>query len=88
MTRIAHPSPRLDCKPQAPTPEATHNFPDLDQITTPTVTTTAAAYYLNRRPQTLRCWACMENGPARPIRVNGRLAWPVADIRALLGVSK
>lgn len=62
------------------------NFPPLEQVTRPTVPTDAAAYYLNRQPQTLRAWACLENGPIRPQRVNGRLAWGVADIRALLGV--
>lgn len=51
------------------------------------VDTTTTAYYLNRRPQTLRGWACHEDGPLRPIRIMGRLAWPVADIRRLLGVS-
>ena len=49
------------------------------------VDTNVAAYYLNRRPQTLRGWACKENGPLRPIRINGRLAWPVCEIRRLLG---
>lgn len=88
MTSIAHSSLRSGCKPQAPTPEVTHNFPDLDLVTSPTVTTAAAAYYLNRAPQTLRLWACLENGPIRPTRVHGRLAWRVADIAKLLGVSK
>jgi hypothetical protein len=59
-------------------------FPPLEQITRPTVPTDAAAYYLNRQPQTLRAWACLENGALRPIRISGRLAWPVAAIRALL----
>lgn len=59
--------------------------PALDVVTRPTVDTTAAAYYLNRRPQTLRGWACHENGPLRPRRINGRLAWSVMEIRALLG---
>lgn len=49
--------------------------------------TREAARHLNRAPQTLRLWACMENGPLRPVRVNGRLAWPVADIRRVLGVA-
>ena len=49
------------------------------------VPTHCAAYHLNRRPQTLRRWACMENGPIRPIRVNGRLGWFVADLRTLVG---
>lgn len=62
-------------------------LPTLDSITRPTVDTAAAAYYLNRRPQTLRGWACLENGPLRPLRMNGRLAWPVADIRRAMGVA-
>jgi len=49
-----------------------------------TLTTALAAKALNRKPQTLRSWACFENGPVRPIRINGRLAWLVADIQALL----
>ncbi len=51
------------------------------------VPTSVAAYYLNRSPQTLRMWACKENGPLRPIRINGRLAWSVATIRAILGMT-
>jgi hypothetical protein len=61
------------------------NFPPLESVTRPTVDTAAAAYYSNRRPQTLRIWACKESGPIRPLRVHGRLAWPVADLRRLLG---
>ncbi len=49
------------------------------------VVPTDVAAALNRRPQTLRKWACLENGPIRPVRTNGRLAWRVADIQALLG---
>lgn len=60
-------------------------FTPLDQETRPTVGT-AAAYYLDRKPQTLHIWACKENGPVRPVRVNGRLAWPVAEIKRALGV--
>jgi len=63
---------------------ATYQFTPLDQVTNPTVATDAAAYYLNRKSQTLRSWACLENGPLRPIRINGRLAWSVAGIKALL----
>lgn len=48
--------------------------------------TPEAAFHLNRAAQTLRLWACLENGPLRPIRVNGRLAWPVAELRRVLGV--
>jgi hypothetical protein len=63
------------------------NFPPLDKVTSPTVSTEMAAYYLNRRPQSLRAWACLESGPLRPTRINGRLAWSVAEIKALTGVA-
>lgn len=53
-----------------------------------TLDTATAAYHLSRQPQTLRTWACLENGPIRPVRVNGRLAWPTDAIRRLLGVQQ
>ena len=62
-------------------------FQPLEQVTRPTVPTNQAAYYLNRRPQTMRSWASLQNGPIRPIRVNGRLAWKIEDIRTVLNVS-
>ena len=49
--------------------------------------TAEAAAHLSRAQQTLRIWACREDGPVRPIRVNGRLMWPVAQLRELLGVA-
>ena len=49
--------------------------------------TNEAALQLNRAEQTLRLWACHENGPLRPIRINGRLAWPVSELRRVLGVT-
>ncbi len=63
-------------------------FPPLESIGRPYVPTEQAAHYLLRRPQTLRGWACAETLPEglRPTRINGRLAWPVAGIRAGLGV--
>ena len=48
------------------------------------IDTNAAAFHLGRKPQTLRKWACHEDGPLRPIRINGRLAWSVADLKRLL----
>ena len=63
------------------------NFPPLDRETRAAVDTETAAYHLSREPQTLRVWACKENGPLRPLRVHGRLAWPTAEIRRLLGVT-
>lgn len=57
----------------------------LNQETRTALPTSEAARHLNRAQQTLRLWACYESGPIRPIRVNGRLAWPTAEIRRLLG---
>lgn len=62
-------------------------FVTLDRETRAAVDTETAAYHLSREPQTLRVWACKENGPLRPLRVHGRLAWPTAEIRRLLGVA-
>jgi hypothetical protein len=62
-------------------------FPPLDRETRAVVDTETAAHHLNRRPQTLRCWAAYESGPLKPVRINGRLAWPIAEIRRLLGVT-
>ena len=67
---------------------APQQFTPLELEHRPTVVTAAAAHYLNRRPQTLRGWACLETGPVRPIRINGRLAWKTDDLRRVLGVSK
>lgn len=60
-------------------------YTPLDAVTRTAVDTAAAAFYLNRRPQTLRIWA-MGKGPIQPLRVHGRLAWRVADIKRLLGM--
>jgi hypothetical protein len=62
-------------------------YQPLESVNRPAVDTAAAAYYLNRRPQTMRCWACHENGPIRPFRINGRLAWSVSELRRVLGVA-
>lgn len=48
------------------------------------ITTEEAATLLNRKPQTLRVWASRENGPIRPIRINGRLAWKLNEIELLI----
>lgn len=61
-------------------------FPPLHEVERPTVPTGQAAYYLDRKPQTLREWACKETGALRPLRVHGRLAWPVSELRRVLGV--
>lgn len=58
----------------------------LAQETRAALPTSEAAGHLNRAQQTLRIWACREDGPIRPIRINGRLAWKTDDIRRLLSV--
>lgn len=65
----------------------THTRPLISEIDAESrthVSTAVAARWLNRKPQTLRKWACYEDGLLRPLRVNGRLAWSVADIRRVL----
>ena len=52
-----------------------------------TLPTSEAAYHLNRANQTLRIWA-MRDGPIRPVRVNGRLAWPVSELKRVLGMAR
>jgi hypothetical protein len=62
-------------------------YPPLVLVTKPNLTTAELAYYLDRAPQTLRIWACRENGPIRPKRIGGILAWPTADAKVLAGVT-
>jgi hypothetical protein len=61
-------------------------YPPLHTINRSHIQTNEAAFYLNRKPQTLRHWACFENGLIRPIRINGRLGWPVNEIKRLLNI--
>lgn len=64
-------------------------FPPLESVSRPAVDTAAAAYYMNRRPQTMRAWAMKDGtGPIRPLRINGRLAWQVSELRRVLGVAQ
>lgn len=62
-------------------------FLPLEQETRTAVDTSVAAFHLNRAEQTLLKWSCLDSGPIRPIRINGRLAWSVADLRRVLGVA-
>lgn len=61
-------------------------FQPIEQVTLTIVPTEQAAFYLNRRPQTLRVWAMRENGLIKPLRINGKLAWPVKEIKKALGI--
>jgi hypothetical protein len=81
----AKPAALVQYAPTA-TPLATY-YPPLEAITKPGLTTCEAGYYLDRKPQTMRAWACREDGPLRPVRINGRLAWPTSAVKALVGVA-
>ncbi len=78
----------LHTTPIHPATSAAHqypSFPPLEQIAKPNLTTAEAAFYCDRAEQTMRMWACKQPaGVPRALRINGRLAWPVAAIRALL----
>jgi len=63
------------------------DFLPLSQEIRTHVSTKVMCIHLDRKEQTARGWACLENGPLRPIRVHGKLMWAVSDIRRLLGVS-
>jgi len=60
-------------------------FPPLEKVTKPNLTTEEAAFYCDRAPQTMRSWASTQPvGVPRPLRINGRLAWPTSSIRAFV----
>lgn len=60
----------------------------LERETRAALPTSEAAFHLNRAQQTLRLWAMRDgSGAIRPLRINGRLAWPVAELRRVLGVA-
>ena len=65
---------------------AAQSVTPLAQETRATLPTNEAAFHLNLACQTMRIYACKENGPLRPLRVNGRLHWKTEDLRRLLGV--
>lgn len=83
MNAATHHSPEVRTAATGPA------FVSLDRETRTAVDTACAAFHLSRQPQTLRGWASADTYPEglRPLRVMGRLAWPVAGIRAVLGVA-
>lgn len=54
------------------------------------VSTKVMCHHIGRQPQTARAWASAESYPPelKPIRIFGRLCWPVAGIKTVLGVEK
>ncbi len=83
QTATSHPDPTRMGREHPAAPDLT----PLDRERRATLPTSEAAAHLNRKPQTLRGWACLEDGPMRPLRINGRLAWPVADLKRVLGLT-
>ena len=72
-----------------PTANLPADFVSLHLETRTHVSTAVLGVHINRKNQTLRGWASAETFPPelRPIRVLGRLCWPVAGIKKLLGVA-
>ena len=66
------------------------DFVPLHLETRTHVSTAVLCRHLNRKEQTARGWASAETYPQglKPLRVMGRLAWPVAGIRQVLGASQ
>lgn len=63
-------------------------FLPLEQVTKPNLTTSELAYYSNMTEQAWRAKACYDSAPEglRPLKVCGKLAWPTAGAKKLLGV--
>ena len=68
--------------------KAPQNYPPLGTVTKPNLTTAELAFYSNMAQQTWRVKACYDTAPEglRPLRVCGKLAWPTAGAKKLLGV--
>jgi hypothetical protein len=73
---------------QAPQQSKAQHLP-LEQVTKPNLTTAELAYYSNLTEQCWRVKACYDTAPEglRPLRVCGKLAWPTAGAKKLLGVA-
>ena len=63
---------------------STRIYPAIDAEIRSHVETALAAHWLGRKPQTLHVWSCQGSAPLRPVRIHGRLSWPVAEIKRLL----
>ncbi len=87
-----HHSPHVRLEMASPSAPAVVTIPadfvPLHLETRTHVTTAVMCRHLSRAEQTARAWASAETYPEglRPVRVSGRLAWPVAGIRKVLGV--
>ncbi len=84
MNTATHHSTKARERPSA----APVDFVPLHLETRTHVSTAVLCQHLNRKEQTARGWASAETFPEglRPLRIMGRLAWPVAGIKKILGV--
>ena len=62
-------SAAADIGTDAPHLNRNARFIPLALETRSVIDTNAAAFHLGRKPQTLRKWACHEDGPLRPVRI-------------------
>ena len=62
-------------------------FPPLELVTKPNLTTKELCHYANIAEQTAWVWACKETGPVRPIRIGRRLQWATKAVKQLCGVA-
>jgi hypothetical protein len=62
-------------------------YPPLEQVTKPNLTTKEFCFYANLAEQTAWIYACKESGPIRPIRIGRRLNWPTKAVKQLCGVA-
>jgi len=64
---------------------AEDRYPELTALANgcDSLPTNEAANYINRKPQTLRKWACTGKGPIKPNKINWRLEWFVVCLRGL-----
>lgn len=67
---------------------ASVQFPPLESVTKPVLTTKEYCYYANFAEQTAWIHASKETGPVRPIRIGRRLGWPTKAVKQLCGVSQ
>ena len=78
-----------DTPPTAHPRTGNPEFTPLDRESRTHVDTETMCWHLGFAHQTARLWACKETYPKglKPVRMNGRMKWPVAAIRKILGVA-
>ena len=69
--------------------KSNQDFPKLESVTKPTLTTDEIAFYTNLTAQTWRAKACFDTYPEGlcPLKICNRLAWPTDAVKRLMGVA-